>query len=221
MESNSYFWSYQEQSFYILCIAEGMAFFFYLFLFFFLSAQLSSLSHWHLIIESFESEGTFKGHLFQLPCNEQAHHSYNRLISDISRIYIPYWTVHVKAIQATWKQKVKPKKNKTYFSVSSWAFSAWVLAFWHSCLNLSTVSFNFWLYSSKSFSDWESEATWSCMSWICYKKMKYFHLRRHANIYINFVCQVNWLHSFIINLSYLFPFSLLNSLSSSFTVNYY
>jgi len=30
-------------------------------------------------VESLELEGTFKGHLVQLPCNEQGHHSHIRL----------------------------------------------------------------------------------------------------------------------------------------------
>ena len=33
----------------------------------------------HRIIESLESEGTFKGHVVQLPTNEEGHHSYIRL----------------------------------------------------------------------------------------------------------------------------------------------
>lgn len=81
----------------------------------------------------------------------------------------------------TSSMKIKPKE-KYYFSVSSWAFSAWVLACWHSCFNLSIISFNFWLDSTKSFSDWESEASWSWISFICYQNKKYFfHFRRYAN----------------------------------------
>lgn len=35
--------------------------------------------HIHRIKESFELEGNFKGHLFQLPCNELGHAQLNQL----------------------------------------------------------------------------------------------------------------------------------------------
>ena len=40
---------------------------------FYLNASFRDILFPHRIVESFELEGTLKGHLVQLPCNEQGH----------------------------------------------------------------------------------------------------------------------------------------------------